>query len=67
MWLRGILPYSWDVYMMSFYKSIFEGINSMDLTINSILNEEKGMHSIVSSTYKDELVTKSRGRVHLES
>ncbi|KAJ4721123.1 Retrovirus-related Pol polyprotein from transposon TNT 1-94 [Melia azedarach] len=61
LWLLGTLPDSWETFRMSLSNSALDGIITMELAKNSVLNEEDRRKS-QGSSQSDILVTEKRGR-----
>jgi transposase InsO family protein len=62
LWLLGTLPDSWETFRTSLSNSAKDGVITMELAKNSIMNEEMRRKSQGSSSHSDVLVTERRGR-----
>ena len=60
--LLGSLPNSWEILKTSLSNSALDGVISMDLAKNNILNKEMKRKSLGTSTHYDILVSEYRGR-----
>ncbi|KAJ4718977.1 Retrovirus-related Pol polyprotein from transposon TNT 1-94 [Melia azedarach] len=61
LWLLGTLPDSWETFRMSLSNSALDGIITMELAKNSVLNEEDRRKS-QGSSQSDILIIEKRGR-----
>lgn len=60
-WILGTLPNSWETFTTSLSNSASNGIISMELAKNSMLNKKLRRKTQGSSSYFEVLVTESSG------